>query len=265
MSSFRHFFLLSLIAISLGEEVPPQALASKETQLEPAAKAALPQATDGTKAGLDAIMEPKASQVKIAEKPVTGDTHAQDAAKDAPALGAPRSPPASEGMASAPKEDEALPDPSASEEMASAPKEDEDGGAMEVMHMTHMAALLSFVGVACYSFVFLCKIFKLPSKDKSQGSPPSTNRQPDELDFEDLEGAQSVALATPLSRKSCSSTQSDDGWGGDNAWGNDNWDDLDDCEADLDTMDSAISSGALPAAPPPVKLAPVKGKKGKGD
>merc|ERR1719408_648528 len=114
--------------------------------------------------------------------------------------------------------------------------------------MWHLAALLSFVGIAAYSFVFLCKVFPssksyLPMKSSTSGTMASSCQ--DDLDCDDLELAvPAPTTLSPASRKKCGALAAsedaqvlskpkpkedtnDGGWG-DNSWGSQDWDDLDD-------------------------------------
>lgn len=289
MMCFRNLFLLTVITISFAEESTPAAAVAKEPTpaVAEAAPALVP---DTVGAPTKPVTEPAVSPAKVEtpEAVKSLDAASPDAKKEAPALEAPGgglmgdekaletpSDSSSGGRAVAEpiKEDEAAPASEGVAPVLEAANVEDDVVAMT--HMWHLAALLSFVGIAAYSFVFLCKVF--PSSKsylpmKSSGAMVSSCQ--DDLDCDDVELAMPVPTTpSPASRKKCGTVAVfeeaqvlpkpkedalDGGWG-DNSWGSQDWDDLDDCEAELDTISSSISSVSLPQAPAPVK------KRGKSD
>jgi len=304
MVSFRNFVLLCVIAISLGEEVPPQALASQATKEKPE-NIFFSLASKGTKKRLELAASKEklelaaqeaAAKPEVAAKPEAASvatTHAQEVQKDPPASEAPPASPALGGhdptdgevvaTKEAPHVNNAAPhvDTAHLNYEAGGTIKDEDSGELEVvrslpqqtnvdnttnipMLIPAVAALLSFAGIMCYSLVFLCKVFHT-KKAAMKGQKAASK---DELDLEDLENGSSsrkrIAAAPVSLHKEVVHEEpagreislSDDEWGN-NAWENEGWDDLDDCEADLGSIDRAVSSDAMPSTPPPVK-----GKKG---
>jgi len=232
----------------------------KEDKLEEAAQdedIQLDKETKPEEAAQDEDMQPdKEAKLEDAEKDSPALEEMAADLKEMAAVASLASEDESMLAASAPKEDES------GAGMPSAPQEDVVGG-LKVMQVWHLAALLSFVGLACCS---LAKVSQRPKK--GQGKSVATSPSSGHDDFEDLEGATNVAPTLPKRRSAAAlleapqtppKAKSDDGWG-DDAWGNDSWDDLDDCEAELNTMDVAFPSVDLPSAPAP----PVK-KRGKAD
>lgn len=139
-----------------------------------------------------------------------------------------------------------------------------------------LAALMSFAGVSFLAVLRIKKILLPPTKGQASVSAAAT-KPADDLDFEDLEVALSLESSpTPVSRKRIApSTSSDEAilagvssevadaqaplaveenaWADDNGWGDANWDDLDDCEADLSCVESleAEATPVVAAALPP--------------
>lgn len=257
MMCFRNLFLLTVITICFAKEATPETLVAKEPQ--PAAAEAAPALVpDTVGAPTKPATEPAKAKKESAalEAPGGGLLSDAETKKDEAALEAPHIPPA------------AVPIVPALQEIV-----EEDAVAMT--HMWHLAALLSFVGIAAYSFVFLCKVFPsaksyIPMKSSTSSAAGSICQ--DDLDFDDVELAVPVETTpSPASRKKCGTLAvsedvqvlpkedaHDGGWG-DNSWDSQDWDDLDDCEAELDTISSSISSASLPQTPAPVK------KRGKSD
>lgn len=272
-----------VVEAEASQDKSPAKLAAKDLEKKPEEEvkpAEEPAANAEEEAGRKRIMEPLGKLAEEAKDKEAGEEPAEEGAKDVetkpdeeatPVEDAKKDSPALEEMAADLKEMAAVAS-LASEEVASVPKEDESGagmpsapqedevGGFKLAQVWHLAALLSFVGIACCS---LAKVFQRPKK--GQGKSVATSGHDD---FEDLEGATNVAPTLPKRRSAAAlleapqtppKAKSDDGWG-DDAWGNDSWDDLDDCEAELNTMDVAFPSVALPSAPAP----PVK-KRGKAD
>lgn len=134
-----------------------------------------------------------------------------------------------------------------------APKATVEPDPVSLTRVPLLAALLSFAGILAYSLVFICKIFRR-RKGAQSSAQKATEKQSDDLDFEDLEGALEVAVAgtgcleepaTPVVRKMVQSQEvsevctngwdndsaglSDAGWG-DASWEDEGWSDAADCE-----------------------------------
>lgn len=289
MLSFSQLFALSAIAMALGEGTPHQAAAIKDTQLETPSRG-LQLDGSGQQAPSKGATMPAAQPAssEAASAAATG-VQAPQVLTDASGSKVAEVPPASQVEGTMEEHDEASMVQVGMEHSLAQNQADIDNQLLATLPFC--AVLLSFVGVVSFTIFFLYRIRCGRTKSKSQVSKgaagkPSLSNNHEELDFEDLETALNMTVATHVSRKqvggggleeklevlkkgreagsptNCSETTtppSDDGWGS-GAWADDGWDSLDDCEEDLNAVDASISTSAPPSTPKVPAL-----RKGKAD